>query len=445
MGGACLKERGVVMSVALISRGLEMTDNPDFRTHKTHPAKGDFHSLLDRHVEDSPGENADHGILTQLPSHSASTGAFHGQVHEERALAAYADQAGRAVAGTDSVALRTDHAATLEAQGTTHSQDFRAVASTEKGESAVEKPLGFWQKVRAFFSSADRVQSAGADVERPRSHTFVSSLSRAREDSEGLEESKPPQGSVNPLRALGNFFARLFGVAQSDATQKDQGNSAGEGEISGGLSSLPMGKKVPHQVDNREGLSESRSPASEGSDWGAMQAKRQLNGSVGPEAQSRIGPSEPVSDGEDTRFRVENGHFTVRDLRLEDFHSRHKRILTVIEEKAKKYDLPPNLVAAVVRVESGFNPRAISPAGARGLMQLMPGTARGLSVRNVFDIRENIDGGCRYLKGLLERYEGQVELALAAYNAGPAAVSRHGGIPPYRETVRYVSMVLAHC
>jgi soluble lytic murein transglycosylase-like protein len=99
-------------------------------------------------------------------------------------------------------------------------------------------------------------------------------------------------------------------------------------------------------------------------------------------------------------------------------------------------------VAAVIRVESGFNPRAISPKGARGLMQLMPGTASSLGVRDTFDPRENIDGGVRHLRALMERFGSDLPLVLAAYNAGERAVTGHGGIPPYAETRDYVRRVL---
>jgi soluble lytic murein transglycosylase-like protein len=115
-----------------------------------------------------------------------------------------------------------------------------------------------------------------------------------------------------------------------------------------------------------------------------------------------------------------------------------------ITAAAKKYGIDPALLAGLVKQESGFNPNAGSPAGARGLTQLMPGTAAGLGVTNVLDPAQSLDGGAKYLRAQLDAFGGDVARALAAYNAGPGAVQRYGGVPPYAETQNYVRAVQAN-
>lgn len=114
----------------------------------------------------------------------------------------------------------------------------------------------------------------------------------------------------------------------------------------------------------------------------------------------------------------------------------------IFEAAGQRYNLPANLLKAVAQVESNFRPNATSRAGAQGIMQLMPATARHLGVEDSFDPEQNIMGGARYLRGLLDRFEGDLSLALAAYNAGWPTVVRHGGIPPFAETQAYVPRVL---
>jgi soluble lytic murein transglycosylase-like protein len=114
----------------------------------------------------------------------------------------------------------------------------------------------------------------------------------------------------------------------------------------------------------------------------------------------------------------------------------------VINEASGRYRLDPDLVNSVIKAESGFNVRAVSPKGAQGLMQLMPGTASLLGVPNAFDPQANVDGGARYLRELLERYNFDLVKALAAYNAGTKRVEEYGGVPPYHETRAYVRKIV---
>lgn len=110
---------------------------------------------------------------------------------------------------------------------------------------------------------------------------------------------------------------------------------------------------------------------------------------------------------------------------------------------ARKYGVDPQLAMAVAETESNFSPSVVSSAGAVGVMQLMPDTAKALGVKDIFDPRDNVDGGVRYLKQLLNSFNGDVTKAVAAYNAGPNAVKQYGGVPPYGETKQYVAKVLS--
>jgi transglycosylase-like protein with SLT domain len=113
----------------------------------------------------------------------------------------------------------------------------------------------------------------------------------------------------------------------------------------------------------------------------------------------------------------------------------------IVEAAAARYGVDADLIASVIAVESNFDPKAISRKNARGLMQLLPETATRLGVKNIFDPQENIDAGTRYLRDLLQRYKNDLVLALAAYNAGPERVQQYGRVPPYAETISYVSRV----
>lgn len=127
-----------------------------------------------------------------------------------------------------------------------------------------------------------------------------------------------------------------------------------------------------------------------------------------------------------------------------NFNKRATRdeIISMIDDTSAKYGVDAKLIKALVKQESGFNPTAKSKAGALGLMQLMPSTAKGLSVKDPLDAKQNIEGGVKYVKSLLNRFDGNIILALAAYNAGPNAVKKYNGIPPYKETQNYVKSIL---
>jgi soluble lytic murein transglycosylase-like protein len=168
--------------------------------------------------------------------------------------------------------------------------------------------------------------------------------------------------------------------------------------------------------------------------------------SPGLAATSRDIPLQAEGAQSATRATGNTGNRPASIARVsENLKQIQEKIGRSIEKAAKKYNLAPALLHAMVKTESNYQVRAVSPAGAQGLMQLMPGTARDLGVTNPFDIDQNIDGGAQYIRWMLDRFGGDLDLALAAYNAGPEAVSRHGDqVPPYRETRTYIQRVMRH-
>ena len=136
-----------------------------------------------------------------------------------------------------------------------------------------------------------------------------------------------------------------------------------------------------------------------------------------------------------TREVVQGGSRTSTKVPALDLNS-------LVRRTASQLDVEPELIHAVIRQESGYDPYAVSHKGAKGLMQLMPATAKRFGVKDVFDPAENVQGGVKYLRQLLDRYDGDRRLALAAYNAGEGAVDRFGGVPPYRETQDYVDRIV---
>jgi soluble lytic murein transglycosylase-like protein len=136
-----------------------------------------------------------------------------------------------------------------------------------------------------------------------------------------------------------------------------------------------------------------------------------------------------------------NGHYQPKAATTSNVSPGAQSFQTLVDAAGERYKVDPALINAVIQAESGFRPDAVSSAGAKGLMQLMDGTARGLGVQDSLDPAQNIDGGVRFLRSLLDRFE-SVPLALAGYNAGPGAVDRYGGVPPYAETQTYVKRVM---
>lgn len=138
-----------------------------------------------------------------------------------------------------------------------------------------------------------------------------------------------------------------------------------------------------------------------------------------------------------------NGYSGVTNNNRSNNLTSKARINELIDEYSQKYGLDSDFVKAVIKQESGFNEKATSKCGAMGLMQLMPGTAKALNVNDPYNARDNIEGGVKYLKGLMDRFDGDMKLALAAYNAGPNAVKKYNGIPPYNETQNYVKNIMS--
>ncbi len=164
-----------------------------------------------------------------------------------------------------------------------------------------------------------------------------------------------------------------------------------------------------------------------------------------PKASQTLEPVEKPVEVEDLEF-LEKEELKKSPLNLKPKISlapKTENIDDIIDIFADKYDVDSNFIKAIIKQESGFKPNATSKKGAMGLMQLMPQTAKSLGVIDAYNPRENIEGGVKYLKNLLNNYNGNKELALAAYNAGSGAVKKYGGVPPYKETQNYIKNIMA--
>lgn len=151
-----------------------------------------------------------------------------------------------------------------------------------------------------------------------------------------------------------------------------------------------------------------------------------------------------VSNIENTNYQKTSQKVNIENVDFESYLGESKSLDQIFEKAAQKYNVPVNLLKAIGKQESNFNPRALSHCGAQGIMQLMPATAKGLGVTNAFDPEQNIMAGAKYISDKIKKYDGNVKLALAAYNAGSGNVAKYGGIPPFKETQNYVKKVMGY-
>lgn len=431
-----------------ISNAVPLNDAAARDLERTGKRSEDFGVLLERKLEERTGPGP---FLESLPHGGSSSIFFPSEracwVGSSRVLAAYQE---------NSLPCPSNriHGVSVSREELSDSP-FGANASTLAGEKTVNEPTaevsstsepdaGFSRVIsgmKGFFSRLFSPRKSAASPE-------TASIAFSEAEPGGREAA--PKPAFESLEHLFQSIGTLFGFRSrcrhdSEKQENPFENAFADNSRTG---KAPAGKGGAKRVATRQNLP---IPDNRGADLSfglKHDSKKHLLRPSGrnvssPTVSSNAGKGVLSMGGEGDKGPSvsEPKKGIAESMRLEI----PPKILEVIHDTAHKYDLPANLVAALIKVESNFNPRAVSKDGARGLMQLMPHTAKKMEVKNRFDIRQNVDGGCRYLKDLLERFDGKLELAVAAYNAGPRAVEKHKGIPPYRQTQRYVRKVMAYC
>lgn len=320
----------------------------------------------------------------------------------------------------------------LQASGITSGESFAHVPGSGVFQGLAQEALGRALAEQADFGLAETLynEMSGGAPPAVQARSLVSHREGAGTSAHDLpDQDAGIDSSAHPLRGGGD----LASIARDTI-----GGAAGPAPSP---SSMP--REAETTLEQAESLKTSNPEVSPGGGWrepetlpGAQRATqtfRQEEVVIPPRASTgRGGEDPPRAEPEGERQDPPRAQSTDR---LAPF-------ATAIREAAERFGVDRDLIRAVILQESGGDPRAVSPKGAQGLMQILEATGRSLGLGRPFDPRENILAGTRYLSDLIERHGGDIALGLAAYNAGPGAVARHGGIPPFRETLRYVSGVL---